>query len=138
MYNPECYTWMPTHNYNNQQNVKRKYDIWYILYIYISCVKQSYKEKISFHKTQFFNLRFPWTEKLTHHHRWYWTIQVLDTENACKAEWSEWLGKEIVYWGISLEIKIQMSVFLTVQSKWKAWIYVVDKSAVRQSIKKRH
>lgn len=29
-----------------------------------------------------------------------------------------------------------MNVFLTVQSKWQAWIYVVDKSAVRQSIKK--
>lgn len=33
--------------------------IYDIYYIYISCVKQSYKEKISFHKTQFFNLRFP-------------------------------------------------------------------------------
>lgn len=33
--------------------------IYDIYYIYISCVKQSYKEKISFHKTQFFNLHFP-------------------------------------------------------------------------------
>lgn len=103
-----------------------------------SSMKQNYKKNLHFHwslLSPFLLFPFPSLKELF----------IIDDVRLCRSEKLTMLQVQtdqkhwerlLVYWNVSVEIKIPINVFITVQSRWWTWIYLVDKSVFGQPIKK--